>query len=90
MQRKKTKEEFEEEEMGDDIESLKYLDDEGEDEEIELPIVDEKLREDVDKLLDIKSKIISAVKTNQKYIRKNMERVQAVENNLKVLLEKLK
>ena len=92
MQQKKKKvqvEKFEEEEKDeDDIEGLEDFDPEG---EIDSEKSDEDvLKEDIEKLKGVKTKIIEVITVNQKYIKRNHERIKELEDNFKILLEKIK
>ena len=85
MPGKKIKEEFEEveEELPEGLEDFDV-------EESNEPSVEDIFRNDIEKLKSIKGKIIDALTVNQKYIRRNFERIQELESNLKILLEKTK
>jgi len=54
------------------------------------PSPEDIMKEEIEKLKSIKGKIIDALTVNQKYIKRNFERIQELEDNFKILLEKLK
>ncbi len=51
---------------------------------------EELIMEDIEKLKQIKTKIISVITVNQKYIKKNFEEIKDLKDNFKILLEKSK
>ena len=87
MPGKNVKEEFEEVEGEEELpEALEDFDIEEKAE----PSVEDILGNEIEKLKNIKGKIIEALTVNQKYIKRNFERIKELEDNLKILLEKTK
>ena len=85
MVKKKQTEEIEEELEEEMPEGLEDFDPEETEESPE-----DLIKEDIEKLKSIKTKIVDVITVNQKYIRRNFEKIKELEDNFKILLEKLK